>query len=75
MAICHKESILPQKAALCHNEVNTKVSSCQNTRTEGKAKDSQTKPEVFPKYHNVTSNLYKKVAVYSNFFIKKTHIE
>ena len=48
------ESRLPQKVALCHNEVNTKVSSCQKTRTEGKAKDSRTKPEVFPMYHNVS---------------------
>ena len=55
MAICHKESILPRKAALCHNEVNTKVSSCQNTRTEGKAKDSRTKPEVFPMYQYVNN--------------------
>ena len=70
-----KESKLPQKVALCHNELNTEVSFRQNTRTEGKAKDSRTKPEVFPKYHNVTSNLYKKVAVYSDFFVKKTHIE
>jgi hypothetical protein len=48
------ESRLPQKVALCHNEVNPKVSSCQKTRTEGKAKDSRTKPEVFPMYHNVS---------------------
>ena len=48
------ESRLSQKVALCHNEVNPKVSSCQKTRTEGKAKDSRTKPEVFPMYHNVT---------------------
>ena len=68
------ESRLPQKVALCHNKVNTKVSSCQKTRTEGKAKYSRTNPEVFQKYHNVTSNLYKKVAVYSDF-LKKTHIE
>ena len=52
-----KESKLQQKVALCHYEVNTKVSSCQNTRTEGKAKDSRTKPDVFPMYHYVTTNL------------------
>ena len=48
-----KESKLPQKVALCHNEVNKKMSSCQKTRTEGKAKDSRTKPEGFPMYHYV----------------------
>ena len=52
-----RESKLQQKVALCHYEVNTKVSSCQNTRTEGKAKDSRTKPDVFPMYHYVTTNL------------------
>ena len=56
IALCRKESKLPQKVALCHNKVNTKVSSCQKTRTEGKAKYSRTKPEVFPMYHNVTSS-------------------
>ena len=66
---------MSQKVALCHNEVNTEVSFRQKTRTEGKAKDSRTKPEVFPMYHNVASNLYKKVAIYSDFFVKKTHIE
>ncbi len=53
----YKESILSQKVAFCHNKVNMKVSSCQNTRTEGKAKDSRTKPDVFPMYHYVTTNL------------------
>ena len=48
------ESKSPQKAALCHNEVNTKVSFCQKTRTEGKAKDSRTIPEPFPKNHDVS---------------------
>ena len=52
------ESRLPQKEALCHNEVNPKVSSCQKTRTEGKAKDSRTKPEVFPMYHNVSISCF-----------------
>ncbi len=52
-----KESKLQQKVALCHYEVNTKVSSCQITLTEGKAKDSRTKPDVFPMYHYVTTNL------------------
>ena len=55
MAWRHKESKLLQKVALCHKEVNTKVSSCQKTRTEGKAKDSRTKPEVFPMYQYVNN--------------------
>ncbi len=50
------ESRLPQKVALCHNEVITKVSSCQKTRLEGIPNHSRTKPEVFPMYHNVTSS-------------------
>ena len=52
------ESRLPQKVALCHNEVNTEVSSCQKTRTEGKAKDSRTKPEGFPMDHNVSISCF-----------------
>ena len=52
------ESRLSQKVALCHNEVNTKVSFCQKARLEGKAKDSRTKPEVFPMYHNVSISCF-----------------
>ena len=48
------ESRLPQKVALCHNEVNTEVSFRQKARLEGIPNHSRTKPDVFPKYHNVS---------------------
>ena len=55
-----EESKLPQKVALCHNEVNTKVSSCQKTRLEGIPNHSRTIPDIFPKYHNVSISCFKK---------------
>ena len=68
------ESRLPQKVALCHNEVVTKVSSCQKTRTEGKAKDSRTKPEVFPMYHNVSFSCFAFFRSVRLQFCTKVHI-
>ena len=41
-----KESKLPKKVALCHNEVNTKVSFCQKARTDGKVELYRTKTDV-----------------------------
>ena len=74
IAWCRNESILPQKVTLCHNEVNTKVSSCQKTRTEGKAKDSRTKPEVFPMYHNVSISCFAFFRSVRLQFCTKVHI-
>ena len=73
-AWCRNESRLPQKVALCHNEVNTKVSSCQKTRTEGKAKDSRTKPEGFPMDHNVSISCFAFFRSVRLQFCTKVHI-
>ena len=54
MVYIRKESKSPQKAALCHNEWNTKASFSQKTRADGKAKHSRTIPEPFPKNHDVS---------------------
>ena len=69
-----QESRLPYKVALCHNKVNSKVSSCQKTRTEGKAKDSRTKPEVFPMYHNVSISCFAFFRSVRLQFCTKVHI-
>ena len=74
MAWCHKESRLPQKVALCHNEVNTKVSSCQKTRLEGIPNHSRTKPEVFPMYHNVSISCFAFFRSVRLQFRTKVHI-
>ena len=69
------ESRLPQKVALCHNEANTKVSSCQKTRLEGKAKDSRTKNEVFPMYHNVSISCFAFFDLYGCSFAQRCILE
>ena len=68
------ESRLPQKVALCHNEVNTKVSSYQKTRLEGIPNHSRTKPEVFPMYHNVSISCFAFFRSVRLQFCTKVHI-
>ena len=74
IAWCRNESRLPQKITLCHNEVNTKVSSCQKARLEGIPSHSRTKPEVFPMYHNVSISCFAFFRSVRLQFCTKVHI-